>query len=268
MSVNFNDLIKEEPKHFKNKIIAALIVAATLLWSTQVFVIPDVMARGVVIAKNIFLAIINPDLDLLFSLTSTGVLALIIETLAIAFLGTVIGAILAIPFAFISSNRVVKRRYTYFGIIAITFIRTFPVFILGLMFIRVTGPGAFAGVLTMAISSIGMISKLYIEAIDNIDKGIIEYMDSAGCTTYQKVVYGILPQLFSNFISITIYRFEINVKNASILGLVGAGGIGYPLIAAMQNNRWRDASAYLVGLVITVILVETFSTRIRKRILS
>lgn len=268
MSAHLEELIKQEPKNLKSKIIATIIVTAALVWSTQVFVIPDVMSKGVVIAKNIFKAIINPDLELLFSLTSTGVLALIIETLAIAFLGTVIGAILAVPFAFISSKKVVKQRYTYVGITAITFVRTFPVFILGLMFIRVTGPGAFAGVLTMAVSSIGMISKLYIEAIDNVDKGIIEYMDSAGCTTYQKVVYGILPQLFSNFLSITIYRFEINVKNASVLGLVGAGGIGYPLIAAMQNNRWRDASAYLVGLVVAVILVEAFSSNMRKRILS
>lgn len=259
-------VMKSEPKHRFSKIISAIIVIVVLAWSLEVFTIPDVMDRGVVIAQNIFKALFNPSRKIVFSLSTTGVLFLIIETIAIAFLGTIVGAVIAIPFAFLSSKNIVPRWVTVPGVTIITFIRTFPVFILGLMFIRVTGPGAFAGVLTMAVSSIGMISKLYIESIENLDNGIIEYLDSAGCNTYEKILFGVVPQLTTNFISIAIYRFEINIKNASVLGLVGAGGIGYPLIAAMQNNRWTDASAYLLGLVITVILVEVFATRARKKL--
>jgi phosphonate transport system permease protein len=262
----YEQKLKEQPKSWMNYTIGAVIVLALVIWSLDVFKFTGVMERGVKIAKLTFLALLNPDTELLFSLKSTGVPALLLETVAIAFLGTIIGSVLAIPFAFFSSKNMFKRFVTIPGITTITFIRTFPVFILGLMFIRVTGPGAFAGVLTMSVSSIGMISKLYIEAIEGIDGGIIEFLDSAGCSKFEKIRYGIIPQLFTNFASITIYRFEINVKNASILGLVGAGGIGYPLIAAMQNNRWNDASAYLLGLIFMVILIESFSTRVRKRL--
>lgn len=262
----YNKIIKEEPNRRIEKSIAFVVVSIAIIWSLQVFIIPDVMERGVVIAKNIFGALFNPNKDILFSLSRTGVPALIVETIAIAFLGTIAGSFIAVPFAFLSSKNIVPRWITIPGVTLITFIRTFPVFILGLMFIRVTGPGAFAGVLTMAISSVGMISKLYIESIENLDNGIIEYLDSAGCNTYQKILFGVIPQLVTNFISIAIYRFEINIKNASVLGLVGAGGIGYPLIAAMQNNRWTDASAYLLGLIVTVIAVETFATKARRQL--
>jgi phosphonate transport system permease protein len=134
------------------------------------------------------------------------------------------------------------------------------------MFIRVTGPGPFAGVLTLSVTSIGMIAKLYIEAIEELDQGIIEALDAAGCTGFQKIRYGILPQLTTNFLSTTIYRFEINLKNASVLGLVGAGGIGAPLIFAMTAYNWHEVGAILIGLIVLVLLVEFFSGKIRNKL--
>ena len=122
------------------------------------------------------------------------------------------------------------------------------------MFIRVTGPGAFAGVLTLSVTSIGMVSKLFIETIEDLDKKILESLDAAGCNTFQKIRYGILPQLFTNFVSTVIYRFEINIKDASTLGLVGAGGIGAPLIFAMNSLSWDEVGAILCGLVVLVLI--------------
>ena len=134
------------------------------------------------------------------------------------------------------------------------------------MFIRVTGPGAFAGVLTIAVCSIGMITKMYVDCIADLDTKILESLDAAGCTTFQKIRYGILPQLSTDFISTTIYRFEINIKDASILGLVGAGGIGAPLIFAMNSYKWNQVGSILVGLIILVLVVEFASTKIRKKL--
>ena len=136
------------------------------------------------------------------------------------------------------------------------------------MFIRVTGPGPFAGVMTSGVASIGMMTKLYIESIEDIDKGVLEALDATGANLLQKIRYGILPQLSANFISNSIYRFEINVRNATILGLVGAGGIGFTLISAMNAYRWRDAAAALWGIVVVVLIIEFISTRIRKKITS
>src|SRR5699024_5642443 len=113
-------------------------------------------------------------------------------------------------------------------------LRTVPALVYGLMFVRVTGPGPFAGVMTMSLTSIGMVSKLYVDVIEDIDVGILEAMDAMGCTTFEKIRFGVIPQLFANFTSITIYRFDMNLRDATILGLVGAGGIGSPLIFAMN----------------------------------
>ena len=134
------------------------------------------------------------------------------------------------------------------------------------MFLRVTGPGAFSGVLTVSVVSIGMISKLYIEAIEDLDKRILESLDAAGCNTFEKIRYGILPQLFTDFASTVIYRFEINIKDASTLGLVGAGGIGAPLIFAMNDFNWSKAGAILLGIIILVLIVETISTKLRTKL--
>ena len=120
--------------------------------------------------------------------------------------------------------------------------------------------------MTMSLTSIGMISKMYIEAIEDLDTKILESLDAMGCSTWQKIRYGILPQLMPNFASTAIYRFDINLRDATVLGLVGAGGIGAPLIFAMNSYRWNEAGAILIGLVILVLIVEWISTKIRVKL--
>lgn len=95
---------------------------------------------------------------------------------------------------------------------------------------------------------------------------ILESLDAAGCTTWQKIRYGILPQLMPNFASTAIYRFDINLRDATVLGLVGAGGIGAPLIFAMNSYRWEEAGAILAGLIVLVLIVEWISTKIRVKL--
>jgi phosphonate transport system permease protein len=222
--------------------------------------------NGWVVIVSILKALFNPNWDALLDFSRAGVPFLMLETVAIAFLGTFIGMILSIPFAFLTARNIVPAWISAIGTFLITVIRTFPPVVYGLMLIRIAGPGAFTGVLTLSITSIGMISKMFIEVIEELDQGIIESLDSSGCNTIQKIQYGIVPQLLGNFASISIYRFEINVKNASILGLVGAGGIGAPLIFAMAGFRWADAGALLWGLVILVVVIEMISTRLRRKL--
>ena len=136
------------------------------------------------------------------------------------------------------------------GLFIIAGLRTFPAFVYGLMFIRVTGPGAFAGVLKVSVISIGMIAKLFIEAIEDLDTKILESLDASGCNTFEKIRYGILN--YYNFISTAIYDL-INIKDASVLGLVGAGGIGAPLIFAMNVLNWESWS-YSCGLIVLVLV--------------
>ena len=145
-------------------------------------------------------------------------------------------------------------------------IRTIPAFVYGLMFIRVTGPGPFAGLLTMSVCSIGMISKMFIESIEDLDGRILESLDASGCTTFQKIRYGIIPQISADFASTLIYRFDMNLRDTTVLGLVGAGGIGAPLVFAMNCYKWDQAGAILVGLIILILIIEWFSNKRRNKL--
>ena len=148
----------------------------------------------------------------------------------------------------------------------ILIIRTIPSLVWALVWIRVTGPNAFCGVVTQSVCSIGMISKMYITAIEDIDVRILESLDASGCTAFQKIRYGIIPQLTPNIISTVIYRFDINIKDATTLGIVGAGGIGAALIQCINSSRWSMVGAYLCGMVVLMLFIEFFSTRIRSKL--
>lgn len=257
---------ESRPQNWRYKLFAALIVTGLILWSASAVEFTGGTQSGGQIAMNIISGIFHPDMDLLLNLTKQGVPYLLLETVCIAFLGTVVGAILAIPLSFVSASNLVPRWLAFIGRTAIMAIRTVPAFVYGLMFIRVTGPGAFTGLLTMSVCSIGMVSKMYIETIEDLDVRILESLDAGGCTTMQKIRYGILPQLIPNFASTAIYRFDINLRDATVLGLVGAGGIGAPLIFAMNAYRWSEAGAILTGLIVLVLAVEYISTKIRVKL--
>ena len=258
--------LDKQPRTWIFQVVAALVFLLLMAWSSGTIKFSGFATGGMDIAKNIITGIFTPDTDLLFNFTTQGVPYLLLETVCIAFLGTIVGAILAIPIAFLSATNIVPKPVAFVGRIIIMAIRTIPAFIYGLMFIRVTGPGAFAGLLTMSLCSIGMVSKMYIEAIEDIDTKILESLDACGCTTFQKIRYGIIPQLMPDFASTIIYRFDMNLRDATVLGLVGAGGIGAPLIFAMNAYRWNQVGAILAGLIVLVLVIEWFSGKIRVKL--
>ncbi len=258
--------LKNEPKNYIHKLIIITIILIICGWSLTSIEYKGITENGLEITKQIVMSLFQPDLDFLFNLTTEGVPYLLLETIAIAFLGTIIGAIISIPFAFLASRNLMPKAVAVITTGLIAFIRSFPAIVYGLLFIKITGPGPFAGVLTLSFTSIGMISKLYIEAIEDLDMGIIEAMDASGLSTVRKIIFGIIPQISTNILSTAIYRFEINLKDASILGLVGAGGIGAPLIFAMNSQKWDQVGAILIGIIFLVLVVEYFSTRIRTKL--
>lgn len=254
--------LDQAPKTWIIKIVATLIVLLLIVWSSSMLELKQLREGSMGIVGNLVKGLLSPDWSL-YSFDMTGIPYLLMETICIAFLGTLFGAFLAIPIAFCASSNIVPKPVAMIARLIIMAFRTIPSFVYGLMFIRVTGPNAFAGVLTMSVCSIGMIAKMYIEAIEDLDTRILESLDAAGCTMFAKIRYGILPQLFTNFVSTAIYRFDINLRDATVLGLVGAGGIGAPMIFAMNAYKWNQVGAFLWGLMILVLLVEFISTRIR-----
>ena len=263
--------LKEEPNTLYKKLIIISILAALSIWSLSAINI-NINMNGVRAVQSIVKYFIWPDakvnpedhviMKYFLTLETYGIPYLMYETIMIAFIGTLLGGALSIPVAFLSSKNITGRFFSNVGVVSITLIRTMPVFVWAMFFVTVQA-GAFAGVLAISVTSVGMISKLFIEAIEDIDKGILEALDSTGATIIQKIRYGIIPQLTASFLSTVIYRFEINVKNATILGMVGAGGIGFTLIDALGSFNFPIVAICLWGIIPVVFVIEYFSTRIR-----
>ncbi|MBN2268647.1 MAG: phosphonate ABC transporter, permease protein PhnE [Acholeplasmataceae bacterium] len=258
---------EKRPKNHFKIILSLSIILFLAIWSVAGIKYPGLQDNGRQIAANIVKSLVNPTWEILWSLESYHVPMLMFETIGIAFLGTLLGAVLAIPFAFLTAKNIVGK-FSFIGSTIITTIRSFPFYLVALMFVRVSGAGPMTGTLTIGVLSIGMISKLYIEVIEDIDPGIIQALDAMGANVFQKIRYGIIPQLTASMISVIIYRFEINVKNATVLGIVGAGGIGVTLITAMSAGRYRDATAALWGIIIVVLIIDYFSTKLRKKLVN
>ncbi len=260
------EMYESRPRRWWLYTLILLAVVLVLGWSANAIKFKGLAAKGSEVAYGIVFGITHPDMDLLLNLTRDGVPYLLFETIAIAVLGTIIGGLLAVPFSFLASENIMPKWAAFLFRAFILLIRTIPSLVWALVWIRVTGPGAFCGVVTQSICSIGMISKMYINAIEDLDTRILESLDAAGCTRFQKIRYGILPQLYANFVSTLIYRFDINIKDATTLGIVGAGGIGAALIQCINSRRWSMVGAFLFGMIVLMLVIELFSTKVRKRL--
>jgi phosphonate transport system permease protein len=246
--------------------LVVLIIAALVGWSGSTVQFEGLTVTGRSVAQGVISGITHPDLKLMFGTSNTDVPYLLLQTMAIAVLGTIFGAILAIPFAFLASTNILPKPLAYLLRVVILLIRTIPSLVWALMWIRVTGPGAACGVITQSVCSIGMISKMYITAIEDLDTRILESLDAMGCTPFQKIRYGVIPQLTASFISTTIYRFDINLKDATTLGIVGAGGIGASLVQCLNSRRWAMVGSFVWGLMILVLIIEYLSTQVRSKL--
>ena len=260
------EMYANRPRKWVLYLAIVLLIVVMVGWSASDIKFTGLTVTGTEVAKGVLHGVFSPDTSLLFGTSDTDVPYLLLQTIAIAVLGTLIGAVLAIPFAFLASFHIMPKPVAYAVRVLILMIRTIPSIVWALMWIRVTGPGAACGVITQSICSIGMISKMYITAIEDLDTHILESLDAMGCTPFQKIRYGVIPQLTASFISTTIYRFDINLKDATTLGIVGAGGIGASLVQCLNSRRWAMVGAFVWGLMVLVLIIELVSTRIRRKL--
>ncbi len=260
------DAYEKRPRNEWLYILITAIVVSLVIWSANGINYAGITTKGSEIATGMIHGLTHPDTNILFSLETDGVPYLMFQTIAIAVLGTFFGAILAVPISFLASENIVGKFTATITRLFILLIRTIPSLVWALVWIRVTGPGAFCGVVTQSICSIGMISKMYITAIEDLDTRILESLDASGCNAFEKIWCGILPQLYASFVSTAIYRFDINMKDATTLGIVGAGGIGASLIQCINSRRWGMVGSFLFGLIILVMIIEWISTRIRRKL--
>jgi phosphonate transport system permease protein len=191
------------------------------------------------------------------------------ETIAMAFLGTSIAAVLALPVAFMAARTTLPVRILQFGFRRFAdSLRTLDYLIWALVFVRAIGLGPMAGILAIAVVEFGTLIKLFSEAIDNCDRRPVEGVRAAGGSRLDEIRYGVLPQIMPNLLSATLYMWESNTRSATILGIVGAGGIGYYLADRLRVYEWGQASLIILLIVAAVYAIDFISSRVRSRLIA
>ncbi len=191
------------------------------------------------------------------------------QTLLIAYVGTMTGAVLGLVGGVLASRNITPSRTLRFAAIRVLeFDRTVPDIVFALIFVVAFGLGPLAGVLAITLHTAGTLGKLFAEVIEAIDMKPVEGVQGAGGTWLSQIRFGVLPQVVSNFASYTLLRFEVNVRGAAVIGFVGAGGIGQELIVAIRKFYYSDVSAILLMLLVCVMLIDVASEKLRGRLLA
>ena len=191
------------------------------------------------------------------------------DTINIATLGTLLAIILASPIAFLAARNttpsvVLVRPVALLVIVAS---RSINALVWGLLLVAILGPGVFAGIIAIALRSIGFVGKLLYEAIEEIDESQVEAIRATGASPLQVMAYGIVPQIVPVFASICLFRWDINVRESTVLGLVGAGGLGLALESSLNVLAWPQVTVILLMILATVVASEWITARVRRAII-
>lgn len=190
-----------------------------------------------------------------------------LETVDIAIFGTFAGVILAIPLAVLAAANVTPSRFMYYlarGIIGFT--RAVPDLVWALFFVTAVGLGPFPGGLALAVHSVGMLGRLFAETIEHMDMAPIDALALTGARRIQIFTHGIIPTVLTSLLGISLYRLDENIRSSLVLGFVGAGGIGFQLLTAMNLFQYREVSLLLIVIFVIVLTVERLSAYLRQRL--
>jgi phosphonate transport system permease protein len=187
-----------------------------------------------------------------------------IETVQIAIWGTLLAVILAVPVCFFAARNLAPNLAVFhFTRQVFNITRGINEIILALVFVAAVGLGPFPGVLALAVHGAGMLGKFFSESIEEIDQGPIEALRSTGAGPVQIVVFAVIPQVITAWIAVVLYRFETNLRQATVLGMVGAGGIGFELVGSMKLFQYQDTAACILVIIAMVMVADSASTKLR-----
>lgn len=191
----------------------------------------------------------------------------LLETIQMAITGSVIGAVLAFPAAILAASNFIEFKWvSKFMRIILNIFRTIPSLVLASLFVAVFGRGSFPGILALTIFSFGLISKMTYESIESIDYGQVEALTSLGASKLEILRYSIVPQILPQFMSYTLYAFEVNVRAAAVLGYVGAGGIGQTYQIWLEMRRFERIGMIIIISFVAVLIIDFISSSIRRKL--
>ncbi len=189
----------------------------------------------------------------------------IFDTLAMSIAGTALAILLSLPLGFLAAKNTTPHIAIYHATrVVLNFLRSIPELIMGIIFVAAVGFGPLPGVLALGLHSAGMVGKFFAESIEHVDPKPIEAAVAAGATPFQVVQYAIIPQVLPQFADVTIYRWEYNFRASTIMGMVGAGGIGLELMSSLRLMQYTEVSAILITILLMVTCVDAIGATIRK----
>ena len=196
------------------------------------------------------------------------VLSPLLETIQMSIVGTFLGVISAIPFAFLATSVITENPIvTWTFRLFLSIIRTIPTLLLGALLVAIFGIGPGTGVITIAIFTFGMVSQLIYEAVENIDFDPIEAMNAVGANKIKVIVWAIVPQVMVYIASYSLYAFEVNIRASLVLGYVGAGGVGVLLNTAMSLSQYDRVAVIIFVIFVVILLIDNLSENVRRRLI-
>ncbi|MEV7605097.1 phosphonate ABC transporter, permease protein PhnE [Paenarthrobacter sp. NPDC089322] len=239
-----------------------VIIAVVLVWAGMgAGFNPDKLLSGIPNMGNFVSRLFPPTFD-----KFPVIIKLLVETLQMALVGTVLGALASLLLSFGAASNIAPR-WVYTSCRAVlNVLRSIPELIFALMFVSAVGLGPFAGILAIVLGSVGSIGKVYAEAMESVQPGPVEALTAVGANKRQIISYAVLPQAAPLLVSYTLLLFEGNVRGATILGLVGAGGIGLELTTAMRMYDYGHLCAIIISIVVLVTIIDRVSAFVRAKL--
>lgn len=265
MTVTHREWNRFTPAERMARFVVFLVAAMALAWSFRtVEIIPEFLADAPTQMADLFTRMWPID----YGYYPVGVQQALIETLNIATLGTMLTLLIALPIGVMSARNVCRvPALNAFAMFILVATRTVNSLVWALLFVAIFGPGTLAGTITIAVRSIGFVGKLFGEALEEINPGPIEALRAAGAPWPSVFLKGYWPQVSPAFWGIALFRWDINVRESSVIGLVGAGGIGVALDESLNLFHWDRVALVLLCIFAVVVAAEIFVTQIRKRII-
>ncbi|MBP0494084.1 phosphonate ABC transporter, permease protein PhnE [Roseomonas indoligenes] len=257
--------IRHTPAERLVRWLAFLVVVAAVVWAVQTIeIIPEFLADAPEQMADLLVRMWPPDL----AAYPKTVHAALMETLHIASLGTVFGFVLAIPLALMGARNICRiKALNFLAQVLLVASRSVNSLVWALIFVAVFGPGPAAGVFAIAFRSIGFVGKLLAEALEEMNPGPREALRAAGAPWGTEMLKAVWPQIRPAFWGVALFRWDINVRESAVLGLVGAGGIGVVLEDAINFFQWDQVATVLLAILAVVLVAEVVVTRIRTRLL-
>jgi phosphonate transport system permease protein len=254
------------PPFIKNPWLRWGIIIGSILYLilaiASVNIDPARIARGLERGRSLFQAFLQPD----FFTRGSDIVSGVVESLWMTVVATAIGVFISIPVGLGAARNMVPLPVYLVCRLLVALSRTFQEVIIAILFVVMVGFGPLAGVLTLAFGSLGFFSKLLAEDIEEIDSSQVDAIRSTGASWLQTIAFGVFPQVLPRMVGLSLYRFDINLREASVIGIVGAGGIGSTLNTSLQRYDYELSSAIILVIIALVMATELTSSWIRRRL--